>query len=64
MANSREDIRKEPVKGGVVARGSQSGRFVSVETEEGTSHASEKSLATLREVSTRRRAALKRLADR
>lgn len=52
------------VKGGRIARDAKSGRFVSVETPDGVSRQSAKSAAAVKEVSAKRSAALRRLADR
>ncbi len=52
------------MKGGFVLRDEQTGRFTMVQTTKGTSRASAKSEAAVKEASTKRSAALKRLSDR
>lgn len=53
-----------PVKGGSVKREAATGRFVEVRSENGVSRSSPRSNDVVKEASTRRSAALKRLADR
>lgn len=55
---------RTPVKGGIVVRHAKNGQFVSVDSANGVSKSSPKSVAAAKEVSNRRRDALKRLADR
>jgi hypothetical protein len=55
---------KVPAKGGWVARSAVSGRFVEVCSERGVSKSSPKSEAAASKASSKRSAALKRLADR
>ncbi|MGY3437957.1 MULTISPECIES: hypothetical protein [unclassified Marinovum] len=59
-----EQVEKSEANGGWVRRSAKTGQFVSVETVKGTSKKSPKTDATVKEVSSRRQAALKRLADR
>ena len=53
-----------PVKGGWVKREENTGRFVEVRSENGTVKASDASRSAAKEASSKRSAALKRLADR
>ena len=53
-----------PVKGGWVKREAATGRFVEVRSETGVSRSSAHSNGSLKEISARRSAAMKRLADR
>ena len=53
-----------PVKGGWVKRDVVTGRFVEVRSENGVSRSSARSNESLKKVSARRSAAMKRLADR
>ena len=53
-----------PVKGGWVKREARTGRFVEVQTTKGASKATAKTRAVLKDISSKRTAALKRLADR
>lgn len=57
---------KQPksVKGGLIYRDAKTGRFIEVQTENGATRASSKSLATVKGVSEKRSAALRRLANR
>lgn len=57
-------LKKTPVEGGWIARDAKTGQFVSVGTSKGVKTKSLKSEATIKEVSKRRRDALKRLVDR
>lgn len=61
MANS---VKKEKVKGGWVARHTESGRFVSVVSGTSKSNRSAKTGEVVKEASEKRGNALKRLADR
>lgn len=54
----------KPVKGGWVTRDASTGRFIEVRTEKGVSRSSSETRTTVKEASSRRSAALKRLADR
>lgn len=54
----------KPVKGGWVTRDASTGRFIEVRTEKGVSKVSSESQTSVKEASSRRSAALKRLADR
>lgn len=56
--------RTTHVKGGWVKRDAETGRFVAVRSENGTSKASATSLAALKEASGKRKDALKRLTYR
>lgn len=58
------DIKKTTVKGGYIARNAKSGRLVEVGTSAGAKKASEITFATVKSASEKRKAALKRLADR
>jgi len=53
-----------PVKGGWVKRDAETGRFVSVQGSKGVAKESLKSLAAAKLTSSKRSAALKRLANR
>jgi len=53
-----------PVKGGSVTRDSASGRLIEVRSTDGVSKASPKTRSAVQEASSKRSAALKRLADR
>lgn len=53
-----------PVKGGWVKREAATGHFIEVRSGSGVSKATPKTGATVQEASSRRSAALKRLADR
>lgn len=53
-----------PVKGGWVKRDEQSGRFMEVVTSKGATVQSEKSAAVVKDASSKRKDALKRLKDR
>ncbi len=53
-----------PVKGGWVKREAVSGRFIEVVTSKGVAKASSKTEAAVREASSKRNSALRRLADR
>jgi hypothetical protein len=53
-----------PVKGGTVTRDSASGRFIEVRSTAGVSKANPKTRSAVEEASSKRGAALKRLADR
>jgi hypothetical protein len=53
-----------PVKGGYVTRDAKSGRFLTVQGSSGTSKSGPKSEEIVKKTSTKRREALKRLADR
>ena len=55
---------KTTVKGGWIARETRSGQFVAVKNGTKVSKSSSSSKLTIQEVSNRRGAALKRLADR
>ncbi|WP_158274024.1 hypothetical protein [Allosediminivita pacifica] len=52
------------MKDGWIARDAETGRFVAVGTENGVSRKTPKTEALLKEVSSRRNAALKRLVNR
>lgn len=52
------------VKGGWVTRDASTGRFIEVRTEKGVSKVSSETRTTVKDASSRRSAALKRLADR
>ena len=56
--------RTTPVKGGSVTRDFASGRLMEVRSADGVSKASSKTRTAVQEASSRRGAALKRLADR
>ncbi len=60
----KSENTKIPVKGGWIVRSTVSGQVVAAETPKGVSRASEISRAAVSEASTKRGAALKRLADR
>ena len=53
-----------PVKGGRIKRDAATGRFIEVATHKGVAKLSRKTLTTVKEASSRRSSALKRLADR
>ena len=53
-----------PVDGGWVKRDERTGRFIEVHTSNGTRKATAKTETTVKEASSKRSAALKRLADR
>jgi len=55
---------KTTVKGGWISRNSANGKFVAVGTDAGVVKKSPKSATTVKEVSDRRNAALKRLVNR
>jgi hypothetical protein len=55
---------KTPVKGGWVKREVATGRFIEVATHKGVAKVSSKTLTTVREASSKRSSALKRLANR
>ncbi|PTX48325.1 hypothetical protein [Allosediminivita pacifica] len=55
---------KTTLKDGWIARDAETGRFVAVGTENGVSRKTPKTEALLKEVSSRRNAALKRLVNR
>jgi hypothetical protein len=57
-------LKKTPVKGGSIGRSAKTGRFVQVVTKQGVSKANPKSEAAVKEASSKRSDALKRLADR
>jgi hypothetical protein len=57
-------VKKTTVRGGYIARSVKTGRFVEVGTSAGAKKASSKTLATVKSASEKRKAALKRLADR
>lgn len=57
-------LNKTSVKGGWIGRNAKSGTFVVVGTEEGVVKASPKSQSAVKEASSKRSDALKRLADR
>jgi hypothetical protein len=54
----------KPVKGGWVKRDAASGRFIEVVTPKGVSKSSRKTGAAVKQASSKRSAALKRLANR
>jgi len=56
--------KKTTVKGGWVARSALNGRFIAVGTDKGVYKKGGKTASTVKDVSQRRSAALKRLADR
>lgn len=58
------NTKKTTVKGGWVARNAKSGKLVSVGSSSGTFKGKPKTIDTVKEVSSKREAALKRLADR
>jgi hypothetical protein len=60
----KKTTRTTPVKGGWVKRDAATGRFVEVRTDKGAAKASAASTAAVRKASSRRAAALRRLADR
>lgn len=60
----KNQTETKPVKGGWVTRDAASGRFMEVRTTEGVSKAGVKTRSSVREASSKRSAALKRLADR
>lgn len=65
MANaSKKDAETTPVKGGWIKRDAVSGQFMEVHTNNGTAKASPKSESAVKEASSKRSSALKRLADR
>lgn len=53
-----------PVKGGWLKRDAATGRFMEVRTDKSVSKATSASRSVVKEASSRRKAALKRLADR
>lgn len=53
-----------PVKGGWVMREASTGRFMEVRTAKGASKANTKTQSVVKDVSSKRRSALTRLADR
>jgi NADH dehydrogenase FAD-containing subunit len=57
-------LKKTTVKGGSIARSALSGRVVHVVTKQGVSKANPKSETAVKEASSKRSDALKRLADR
>lgn len=57
-------LKKETVKGGVIARSAKTGRFVSVESKTGIKRSSATSVLTMKEIAEKRKEALKRLSDR
>ena len=57
-------LAKKSVKGGNVYRDPNTGKFVAVMTAKGTSKSTATSYSTVKDVSSKRRDALKRLADR
>ena len=57
-------VSKTPVKGGSIFRDTKTGKFVEVVGPQGSSRTSKRSVEAIGEASSRRRAALKRLADR
>lgn len=64
VANMPQSLKKTTVKGGSIARNAASGRFVQVVTKQGISKANPKSETAVKEASSKRSDALKRLADR
>ncbi len=59
-----ENAKKNPVKGGYIARSVVSGRFVEVGSSSGIKKATPKTASVVKEASSKRKSALKRLANR
>lgn len=62
--SGKGDVDTTGIGGGWVSREKTTGRFVEVRSESGVSKASDRSEAALRDASSKRSSALKRLADR
>ncbi|WP_296430179.1 hypothetical protein [Roseovarius sp. BRH_c41] len=58
------NVKKTAVKGGYIVRSAKTGCLVEVGTPAGAKKASVKTLSTVKSASEKRKAALKRLADR
>lgn len=59
-----ERLKTESVKGGRIGRSAKSGQFIEVQTSRGTSKSKAKTERVVREASSKRKDALKRLVNR
>ena len=57
-------LKSEPVKGGKIARSVKTGRFIEVQTSKGTSKSRVKTERIVKEASSKRKNAMKRLVNR
>ena len=57
-------VKETVVKGGVIVTENETGRFIEVRTDKGVSKSDPDTRSVLKDISTRRSAALKRLVNR